>query len=343
MRSATSRRRRGRWLGFAAATLAGVLCALSAILAVDVARSEALDPLDPPTTAVIDHEITWSLYPEQSARTTAVDPTLVEQCRARDFVVITFGGTGMVESQYQANMIERFVEELGGCVMYHWYGHFYDPAASARSVQQAVAAVTPSGQRKPVVLLGASFGGIAAEDIASQPAVAESKVIELRKIIMIATPVDLDDVIQDVLGVPVPWIKDLPLDIPRFGGLVVLANAINGQRQRGQLLDRSEWRQTFVNATKTRPVLMWSQLERIRKGMSTVRADIPVDYLGSPNSDLIVDTDRAYERVDELIEADTRYLTIDGGGHDEGWLLTRAEQYNARLVPILTEMFGQAA
>ena len=167
--------------------------------------------------------------------------------------------------------------------------------------------------------------------------------IELRKIIMIATPVDMNDVVQDVFGVPVPWIKDVPLSVPRFGGLVVLGNAINGQRQRGALLDPAEWRETFINAAKTRSVLMWSEVERLRKGMLVVRPDVPVDYLGSPDSDLTVDTSHAYERVDNLIIAKTRFIAIPGGGHDEGWLLAMADRYNEKLQPILAELFGRVA
>lgn len=331
------------WLRFAAMTVAGTLLASAAILTLDAVRAWDVDPRDAPTTSVVDHAITWALYPERTARTTAVDPALVQQCRESHFVVVTFSGTGMTGSQYQANMIQSIVEDLGGCVMYHWYGHTYDAEASARSVADAITTVTPDGERKPVVFLGASFGGIAAEDIASQPVVADSPVIDLRKIIMIATPVDMNDVLQDVFGVPVPWIKDVPVGIPHFGGLVVLANAVNGQRQRGQLFNAMQWRETFINAAKTRPVLMWSELERIRKGMLLVRADVPVDYIGSPDSDFTVDTDHAYARVDNLIIARTRYFTIAEGGHDEGWLVSMADKYNAKISPILAEMFGRPA
>lgn len=331
------------WLRFAAMTVAGTLLASAAILTLDAVRAWDIDPRDAPTTSVVDHAITWALYPERTARTTAVDPALVQQCRESHFVVVTFSGTGMTGSQYQANMIQSIVEDLGGCVMYHWYGHTYDAEASARSVADAITTVTPDGERKPVVFLGASFGGIAAEDIASQPVVADSPVIDLRKIIMIATPVDMNDVLQDVFGVPVPWIKDVPVGIPHFGGLVVLANAVNGQRQRGQLFNAMQWRETFINAAKTRPVLMWSELERIRKGMLLVRADVPVDYIGSPDSDFTVDTDHAYARVDNLIIARTRYFTIAEGGHDEGWLVSMADKYNAKISPILAEMFGRPA
>ena len=330
------------WVRVGVGALAGLVCSLSALLTVDAARSIALDSPDRPTTTVVDHSISYATYPERAARIHAVDPILVEQCRQSDFVVISFSGTGIETSQYQANVIQPAVEDLGGCVMYHWYGHSYDTASSARSVADAIEQVTPDGERKRVVFLGASFGGIAAEDIASEPVVADSRVIDLVRIIMIATPVDMNDVLQDVFGVPVPLIKDIPVGIPRFGGLVVLGNAINGQRQRGELGEPTEWKNTFTNAAKTRPVLLWSELERLRKGMAWIRSDVRVDYLGSPDSELIIDTDKAYARVESLVVAETRYFRLHDGGHDMGWLASTAGTYNDRLVPIFQEMFGPA-
>jgi Alpha/beta hydrolase family len=334
-------RRLHPWVWVAIGALAG-LCSLSALLAVDADRSLALDAPDLPTTSVVDHSISYATYPEREARTRSVDATLVEQCRKSHFVVVSFSGTGMETSQYQANMIQRPVEDLGGCVMYHWYGHAYDAVASARSIADAIAQVTPDGERKRVVFLGASFGGIAAEEIATEPVVADSRVIDLVRIIMIATPVDMNDVLQDVFGVPVPLIKDIPVGIPRFGGLVVLGNAINGQRQRGQLLDPVEWKNTFVNAAKTRPVLLWSELERLRMGMVRIRSDVRVDYLGSPDSELTVDTDKAYAQVQNLVIAETRYIRLHDAGHDQGWLTSTSATYNAKLVPIFQELFGSA-
>ncbi len=330
------------WARVVGLALAGLLCGLSALLTLDAERSFALDSPAQPTTSVVDHSITYAAYPEREARIHTVDATLVEQCRQSHFVVVSFSGTGMEASQYQANVIQRPIEDLGGCVMYHWYGHTYDAAASARSVADAIGQVTPDGERKPVVFLGASFGGIAAEDIATEPVVADSRVIDLVRIIMIATPVDMNDVLQDVFGVPVPLIKDIPVGIPRFGGLVVLGNAINGQRQRGELFDPVEWKNTFTNAAKTRPVLLWSELERLRKGMLRVRSDVRVDYLGSPDSELTVDTDKAYARIESIVIAETRYVQLHDGGHDLGWLTSTAGTYNEKLIPIFQELFGPA-
>jgi len=339
----TALRRLRRWLAFWMCSAAALTAALTAVLVLDSVRSLALYRPDPPTTSVVDHAITWARFPQREARSRSTDPQLVEQCRRSRFVVVTFSGTGMEDSHYQANMLLSPVTKLGGCVMYHWYGSTYDAHASARSVTDALRSVTAEGERKEVVFLGASLGGIAAEDIASDPGIRSAQGVHLRKVIMIATPVDLNDVIVDVFGVPVPLIKDVQVPIPRFGDLVVLGNAINGQRQRGDLGDAAEWRKTLVNAPKTRSQLMWSELERLRTGMRVVRADVPVDYVGSPDSDATVNTDQAYERVANLVTAETRYLTIEGGGHDQGWLLASADIYNARLVPILEEMFGAPA
>lgn len=312
------------------------------ILALDAVVTYAQDPPDPPTTDIVDHVVTWARNPEEMARRVEVEASLVERCRDSRFVVVTFSGTGMEASHYQANMIQALVENLGGCVMYHWYGHVYHAHASAMSVATAIADVTRDGGRKEVVFLGASFGGIAAEDVAADPAISRSTTIHLRRVIMIATPVDLDDVAQEVLGVPVSAIKDVPVEIPRFGVLIVLANAINGQRQRGQLGDADEWQNTFVNAAKTRAALTWSELRRLRAGM-VVDPDIPVDYLASPRTDVTVDTDRAYVRIDALIRAQTRYVIIEDGGHARGWLLSSADRYNEKIAPILQELFGLPA
>jgi hypothetical protein len=335
-------RRSHPWVRLAFSGMAGLLCSLSALLAVDTARSIALDSPDPPSTSLMDHAITYATYSEREAKVRAVEPSLVEQCRQSNFVVVTFSGTGMEESHYQGNVIQRPVEDLGGCVLYHWYGHTYDAAASARSVAHAIGEVTPDGQRKQVVFLGASFGGIAAEDVATAPAVANSPVIDLVRIIMIATPMDMNDVLQDVFGVPVPLIKDVAVGIPRFGGLVVLGNAINGQRQRGQLGDPIEWRNTFANAAKTRPALLWSELERLRQGLVRVQPDVRVDYLGSPDSEQTVDTDKAYARIKSIVIAETRYVRMQDAGHDLGWLAATAGTYNEKLVPIFQELFGPA-
>ncbi|HEY3547660.1 MAG TPA: hypothetical protein VGK17_16425, partial [Propionicimonas sp.] len=127
-------RRPHPWVRVVVAGLAGLIVALSALLTLDAERSFALDSPDLPTTSVVDHSISYATYPEREARTHTVDSVLVDQCRASHFVVVTFSGTGMEASQYQANVIQRPIEDLGGCVMYHWYGHSYDAAASARSV-----------------------------------------------------------------------------------------------------------------------------------------------------------------------------------------------------------------
>lgn len=322
-------------LKFGAAIVGGLFAGVNAILGLDAARSEAIESHDAPTTSVLDHNITWTPNPEKEAKTRSVDPDLIEKCRESEFVVINLSGTGMETSHYAANMIQNIVEGLGGCSMYHWYGYTYDPEASAESIEKAVESVTPEGQRKQVILIGASFGGIAAEDIATQPAVEDSKVMDIRRIIMVQTPMDMSDVTDNVFGVPVAWIKNAP--IPEFGGIVTLGNAIKGQFSRGEIFNTAEWNNTFINAAKTKPGLMRSELLRIQQGLQKVNPDISVDYVASPDSDPTVDDWRACQRLAALLGGEkVSYVEIQGGGHDEGWLLSKADLYNSKVfLPLL--------
>jgi len=89
-------------------------------------------------------------------------------------------------------------------------------------------------------------------------------------------------------------------------------------------------------------VLLWSELERLRKGMLRVRSEVRVDYLGSPDSELTVDTDKAYARIESIVIAETRYVQLHDGGHDLGWLTSTAGTYNEKLIPIFQELFGPA-
>lgn len=331
------------WRNRIAAAVAGVAVWASGVLSLDTEHAKANDTPDAPTTSVVDHRITYADDPEKEAKITEVDPALIEKCRESKFVVINFSGTGMETSHYAANMIQNIVESLGGCSMYHWYGHIYDAKASAESVEKAVEKVTPEGQKKMVVLIGASFGGIAIEDIASEPVIENSAVVDIEKAIMIATPMDMNDVTDDVFGIPIPWIKDA--SIPEFGNIPVLGNAIKGQFRREKIGNFEEWNHTFINAAKTRPILMRSELQRIQQGLRKVRPDISVDYAASPDSDLTVDDWQACQRLAEMVtDAQVSYIEIQGGGHDEGWLLTKADLYNSKVFgPILRGLFGETA
>lgn len=327
---------------FGGAVLAGLMAGSASILGIDAAYSKAIDTPDAPTTSVIDHDITWTPDPESEAKLRPVNPELIEKCRQSKFVVINFSGTGMETSHYAANILQNLVEELGGCSMYHWYGHVYDPKASAQSVESAVESVTPAGEKKQVVFIGASFGGIAVEDIALEPAVKNSDTINLKRIIMLMTPMDMNDVTDTFFGVPVTWLKDVP--VPEFGGLVVLGNAIKGQAQREQLSDWNEWNNTFINAAKTRPVLMRSELERIQRGLRKVRPDVAVSYVASPDSDPTVNDWQACQRLAELFDDNSvSYVELKQAGHDKGWILAESGKYNPQIGGILRSMFGLAA
>lgn len=339
----TAERKFPVWTKRTVAVLGAAAFSLMTTLGIDAQYAKATDTPDGPTTSVVDHRITSADNPEKEAKLTQVDPALIEKCRESRFVTINFSGTGMETSHYAANMIQGIVENLGGCNMYHWYGHIYDPEASAESVEKAVENVTPAGQKKTVVLIGASFGGIVAEDIAMEPVIENSQVMNIQRIIMVATPVDTSDVTDDFFGIPIAWIQDVP--VPEFGNLPVLGNAVKGRLREGELDDLKKWNDTFINAAKTRPILMHSELQRIQRGLQKVRPDISVDYAASPDSDQTVNDWQAYQRLGKMVtDAKVSYIEIQGGGHDKGWLYSTADLYNSKVFgPILKELFGQEA
>lgn len=305
-------------------------------LANDISRAN--NPHDGPTTSVVDAAITTAQNPEEAAKQMEVRKEFIEQCRESHFVIVIFSGTGMETSHYTANMIQDLVQKMGGCVMYHWYGSSYNAKASSESVAEAIDDVTPPGEKKEVGFIGESFGGIAAEDISMEPAIADSKIIELRTAMMIETPVDLSDATETLFGVPLAWLKDLP--IPEFNDLTMLLNSFNGQYLRNELGVQKAYDDSIINAAKTSPQLTHDEVERIQQGMR-INPNLPIVYIGSSDSTRTVDHKKAYDRIDAMTNAKTAYILIHGADHDEIWLVTVYPQYIPALVDALTSTFGK--
>lgn len=303
--------------------------------------SRANDPHDGPTTSVVDMRVTTAPNPEQAAKITEINQDIVEQCRKSKFVVVIFSGTGMETSQYTANMIQDLVQKMGGCVMYHWYGSSYNPEASAESVAEAIDDVTPQGEVKLVIFIGESFGGIAAEDISMEPAIATDKNIDLKGITMIETPVDLNDATETLFGIPLAWLKDLP--IPEFNDLTMLLNSFNGQYLRDELGIPQAYNDSIINARKTSPQLTHDEVERMQRGMRKVNPNVSINYIGSADSTKTVDHKKAYNRIDAMTDATTTYLLIHGAGHDDLWLVKMYKLYENALIISFENTLGKAA
>lgn len=320
------KKRPSHWRKFIAESMVATIATSMGILGIDTERSKALDTPDEPTTSVFDPNIAGAKDPESEARVRSVNPELIKQCRRSEFIVIYLSGAGMETSHYAASVFHQLVEELGGCSVYHWYGHVYDAKATTESIVHVIEYLANEGEKKKTVLIGPSTGGIIAEDIATQPALQNSNSIDLRKIIMVQTPVDMNDTTEKVFGFPVHWLQQLP--IPEFGGLIPLAHAINGQIIKKGNSSSDEWRDTFLNAKKTRPALLHSQLERIQQGLRKVNPNVAVDYIASPDGDHTVNNLQAYQRLIVLLGEDkVTYVVVSGVGHDELWISEKAEKF----------------
>lgn len=266
----------------------------------------------------------------------------MELARKSKFVLVIQSGTGMETSQYTANVLYKTVQELGGVILYSWYGSSYDSHASAVSIRNAIREITPEGEVKPVIMLGQSFGGIAVEDESEDPVLQEADFIDMRRFIFEETPVDLGDATETFFGIPLSWLKDI--QIPEFNGLTTLFNAINGQYLRGQLGLPEEWTNTFINAAQTSPELMRSEVVRMQSGLQRINPNVPIDYIGSTDSRNTVNHRQAFERLAAMgVKAKVRYIQISGVDHDEIWLSQQVDKYIPAIVDSIKDVVGHEA
>lgn len=340
----STRNASNKWkIKFGGAVLAGT--ALWGLAVNELANqiSRANDPHDGPRTEIA-HIMN---YPPGIAPTKAQvgenEPNYEELARNSKFVLVIQSGTGMETSQYTANVLYDTVQNLGGVILYSWYGTHYDSHASAISIRDAIRKITPEGEVKPVLMLGQSFGGIAVEDESEDPVLQSADFMNIKKIIMIETPMDLNDATETFFGMPISWFKDAK--IPEFNGLTTLVNAINGQYLREELGVREEWTNTFINAARTSPQLMQSQVERIQQGMRKVNPYVSVDYIGSTDSKKTVNHLQAYERLEGMANAKTkiRYIQIAGVDHDEIWLSKQVDKYIPSIIDSIKDVVGKEA
>jgi len=303
--------------------------------------SRANDPHEGPSVELVHY---LNLPPGVAPTKTEMgepEPDYMEQAKKSKFVFVIFSGTGMETSQYTGVVLNKTIEDLGGVILFCHYGSLYEKHGLAESVKEAVRKITPEGEVKTVIFLGQSFGGIAAEDVSQEPAIQEADFMKVEKSIMVETPMDLEDTTETILGIPIAWFKDM--EVPDFNGLTTLANAINGQYLRGQLGMPEEWNNTFINAAKTSPELMHSDVVRIQEGMRKVNPNVSVDYIGSSDSKNTVNHKQAYERLKAMAGPNVTitYKGISGVDHDEIWLSTQVDKYIPTIIDSTQEVIGK--
>jgi hypothetical protein len=297
------------------------LATLIPFMAVDLAAAEGANPPPAaPQVHVFDPTIVWPedawIDPQELAQSQPVDPFLTKACQEASFYVIHLSGTGLETSHYAAGLMDDVVRPLNGCSLYLWYGDNYDAEGNAEAVAEAISWLNPGGEAKPVILAGASFGGIAAEAIAANPAIQNSPHLHVAGIIMESTPLDLSDVRSEGVFGELTHLGAELVDPENPSGdyLPVIASnllALGG----GEI----NWEDTWRNITRTWPQLMWTQVAGIRAGMTSTRQDLPVVYVSSA-ADNVVSVDQAEQRIRETLGDVTSYRLSEPVPHAGCWL-----------------------
>lgn len=284
---------------------------------------------------VVDAGLTYAFDPPDKASAHILEGD--EQfCADSDTAVVYDDGTGLETDRWAAIMNHDLVRSIGGCSIFMKFGQRYDgPEDTARAFMEIIRSITPPGKKKKVILSGPSLGGMIWEEIISLQSVRAADYIDLKGVIMEASPTAMADVKEDVFGIPVQSIK-MP-DVVPFGKGAVFFNNLNEQRERGDVANMSSYYDTWVNSLITRPQLTATELQRLRKGGFPIRDDVDIWYIQSPDSDPTVMTEQALVSLRKITKATITDLAIKGGGHAAMWLNFRYVAYKEAYRTALTE------
>lgn len=240
-------------------------------------------------------------------------------CENSDFIVIHNSGTGKETGEHIATNNRKLIESFGGCAMYLVYGYTYQPAESAKVLSTTIEAFVKDANKRKLVLIGSSFGGIAWEEIATHPAVRDSPFIDILAIVMESSPTSMKDVKGDILGLPASDVANLRIPIIRP---FVLANNLLDIIERKDDINSLTVKNAAINAAETRPQLVDSQLAETIRGLGPheIRSDVRIFYIHSPKTDDMINTVKSLGTLRRMTNATITELAIEGAGHATSWL-----------------------
>lgn len=305
------------------------------LLGFDAAATELTDPKELPSVHTVDKRIIDSFIPQATARELPDDPELEKQYLDSDFVMIFFSGMGMEISEINAAIYEETLLEMGGRPAYFWYGHEYNSQKSAQAVVDFLTRVTPAGETRKVVLYGTSFGGMAAQDIISEPVFQQAQNIELLGIFVEGSPANSASVKGDIAGLPLSGLIENTPVVPPLGRGAVWSIYAAQQIARGQVFDLRQGYYTLHTTLKTRPALARSQLDRIKRGINAIPLSAQTAELGkstklifiAPTFDPDIDTMQAYEEYNKREDIQGSYEEVADDIHAGSWHINRADIY----------------
>lgn len=183
-----------------------------------------------------------------------------EQCRNRLFYAVYLSGTGLQTAFYEARKNDEEVKKYDACSLFVTYGTRYSPDSIADRLVENLESVVDDDREAKVLFIGNSFGGIAAEHIASSFRTRLSRV-RISGIVFDSTP-------GSAACVKEPARALVDAATPRFslGKAAVYLNNQAGLWQRGQVFNLQQQQYALENAAATDSRLVAQQTSIIRQG-----------------------------------------------------------------------------
>lgn len=265
-----------------------------------------------------------------------IQPSIVrmdsnEHCRQADFYVAFASGTGLQTAKYAARNNDELAETYRACRLVIDYGTHYDADYIASQLIEAIESIRPEGSlgEAHVMLVGASFGGIAVQEIANTEAIQSQNTVKIERLILESTPSSS----MDVKGVS--QAAFLVSKSPVIAGPVpVWVNGVMGAIAHGDnIFDPKTQEYINGNTSETSTRLIRQQVQKIESGYPAPKESVPTTLISSPG-DVVVDYEKAKKAIGGIVDRalfkhyEIENTYVNGAtNHADSWLHERWPLY----------------
>lgn len=190
-----------------------------------------------------------------------------EQCQGSNFFVAYMSGTGLETAQYAARENQSLAKTYGACSLVVEYGTNFYSEAIAQQLIERVEEHLDDGELGHVLLVGNSFGGIAAQRVADSPSLYGSKRVQVNGMLLQATPANA----ECVKGVGQNLVRLSPSQLVVGKTPVLLMNLWGIVERQDNVFDTGALQDAFHNTAVTSSSLIATQATMIREGFPEPR------------------------------------------------------------------------
>jgi len=254
-------------------------------------------------------------------------------CEKADFYAVYASGTGLQTAKYAARNSQDLAKRYNACRLVVDYGTNYNAGHIAEQLVGSVRDSKGVGHdgNAHLMMVGASFGGIAVQEVANSLAEGDIKDIQVNRLVLESTPSSNADVSTSL---QVAFFANKSPIIA--GPLPVWVSGVWGAIKHGDsLLDPKTLEYINGNTSETSTRLMRQQIQKIEQGYPEQKQPTHVSLMSS-KGDIVVDYETAKNslraKIGESLFKHYDIITVHSPAdtnHAESWLDYKWYRYAA--------------